>query len=325
MAALWKLPVVFVCENNYYEEYHPAEWLNAGDVADRAHPFGIPGVAVDGNDVVAVYPAAQKAVARARAGEGPSLLECRTYRGLGHNTNDPAEYMPAEEIEAWKQKDPVKMYRSAVLDGQLAAEDELATIDQTFALEASGAMEFALDSPIPTDLAADIFAPAYEVTENAPAGKMRNITMREALIEAMMEEMERDESVILLGEDVGKAGGVFKTSVGLWERFGAERVIDTPISENGYTGAAVGAALTGMRPGGRDHVHRLNRADDGPHRQLSCQNPLHDRRPGVRASSVSGSLRRRLCGGRHAFPKPRGVVLPHSGIESRSPPRRPMT
>jgi pyruvate/2-oxoglutarate/acetoin dehydrogenase E1 component/TPP-dependent pyruvate/acetoin dehydrogenase alpha subunit len=249
MAALWKLPVIFVCENNYYEEYHPGELLRAGDVAPRAEPYGMPGISVDGNDVVAVYQAAQEAVARARAGEGPTLLECRTYRRLGHNTNDPAEYMPPDEIEAWKKRDPITLYRGAVLEAQVT-EEELTGIDQALATEASGAMEFALDSPIPAveGLATHLFAPAYEVPESLPSVGGRTIAMREALIEAMMEEMERDESVILLGEDVGEAGGVFKTSAGLWDRFGTERVIDTPISESGYTGAAIGAALTGMRP-----------------------------------------------------------------------------
>jgi 2-oxoisovalerate dehydrogenase E1 component len=250
MAALWKLPVIFVCENNFYEEHHPAERLRAGDVAPRAHPYGMPGLVVDGNDVLAVYEATQAAVARARAGDGPTLLECRTYRRLGHNTNDPAAYMPPDEVARWKARDPIVLYRNTLVAQGTAASDELSRIDQAAAVEASGAMEFALDSPPPPadDLAADLFAPAYAVPTLTPSARQRELTMREALIEAMREEMERDERVILLGEDVGEAGGVFKTSMGLWQRFGGERVIDTPISENGYVGAAIGAALTGMRP-----------------------------------------------------------------------------
>src|SRR6266852_4150030 len=112
-AAVWKLPVVFVCENNLYMEYTPIGDVTAVEhpAADRASAYGLPRIVVDGNDADVVYRAARSAYARARAGEGPSLIECMTYRHSGHSRADPAKYRPEGELEKWKQRDPIKIYR----------------------------------------------------------------------------------------------------------------------------------------------------------------------------------------------------------------------
>jgi TPP-dependent pyruvate/acetoin dehydrogenase alpha subunit len=108
MASVWKAPVIFVCENNLYGEYSPLPTTTAVvDLAERAHAYAMPGVIVDGNDINAVYQAALVAVERARAGEGPTLLECKTYRYSGHSRTDPAKYRKPGELEAWKARDPI--------------------------------------------------------------------------------------------------------------------------------------------------------------------------------------------------------------------------
>ena len=113
-AAIWKLPVVFVCENNLYMEYTPISEVTAVEhpAADRASAYGLPRIVIDGNDADVVYREAQKAFAKARAGDGPSLIECMTYRHSGHSRADPAKYRPEGELERWKEKDPIKVYRA---------------------------------------------------------------------------------------------------------------------------------------------------------------------------------------------------------------------
>ncbi|NMB17044.1 MAG: thiamine pyrophosphate-dependent dehydrogenase E1 component subunit alpha, partial [Firmicutes bacterium] len=116
MAAVWKLPVVFVCENNMYAvSTSTRESLAIEGVVERAAGYGIPGVQVDGNDVLQVYEAAREAVARAREGKGPTLLECLTYRWTGHTVGDPGLYRSKEEVEAWKQKDPIPRFRDYLI------------------------------------------------------------------------------------------------------------------------------------------------------------------------------------------------------------------
>ena len=116
-AVIWKLPVVFVCENNLYMEYTPIKDVTAvpQPAADRASAYGLERILIDGNDADVVYQTAQKAYARARAGEGPSLIECLTYRHSGHSRADPAKYRPEGELEEWKKSDPVKIYRARLL------------------------------------------------------------------------------------------------------------------------------------------------------------------------------------------------------------------
>ncbi|HEY3079079.1 MAG TPA: dehydrogenase E1 component subunit alpha/beta [Chloroflexota bacterium] len=264
LAAIWDLPVVFVCENNLYgASTRVDKVMRVADVADRAGAYGIPGVVVDGNDVVAVNAAAAEAVARARAGAGPTLLECKTYRHGGHSRSDPGHYRSAEEVAGWKARDPIATHRARLTERGLAASAALEAIDERVQAAVDEAVELARAAPAPDagELLRDVY---WEGTTAAPApprparradgrraGATRQLTVVEALREAMREEMARDGEVIVLGEDVGVEkgfGGAFTVTLGLAEEFGHERVIDTPISEAGYAGLAIGAALVGFRP-----------------------------------------------------------------------------
>ena len=253
MAAIWDLPVLFLCENNQYMESCRFERVTAGPgIHRRAEGYGMPGVSVDGNDAVEVYEATRQAVERARAGEGPTLLECLTYRRMGHNTNDPAEYRAEEELKVWEQKDPIDRLRATLIEQGLLSAEEDEELRRELSEEGQAAMEFALESPMPSEdrLFTDIYAPAYQPPTPPPAPGERQLNCRRAIQEALREEMEGDDSVFLIGEDVGAAGGVFKVTAGLQQAFGVERVKDAPISENTIAGAVIGAALTGMRPVG---------------------------------------------------------------------------
>ncbi len=150
LAAIWDLPVVFVCENNGYAEATPVHYhCSASDVANRAGAYEIPGVVVDGLDVFAVYEAAREAIARARRGEGPSLIETKTYRFYGHFQGDQVTYRTAEELEAYKKRDPITALRKALVERGIATEDELTAIDQRVAAHLDKAWDEAKAAPFP--------------------------------------------------------------------------------------------------------------------------------------------------------------------------------
>lgn len=150
LAAVWELPVVFVCQNNRYGEHTRYEWAtSASQVSQRAAGYEMPGVTVDGNDPVATYWAAGEAVARARTGGGPTLVECMTYRFWGHIFGDNMRYMPPEERRAAMDADPAVRYRQRLIDGGHFSEEELVSIEAEVAAAIDDAMAFALESPPP--------------------------------------------------------------------------------------------------------------------------------------------------------------------------------
>lgn len=161
MASVWKLPVIFVCENNLYMEYTPIGDVTAVEhpAADRAAGYGLDSIIVDGNDVDAVYRVAQTALDRARAGDGPSLIECKTYRHSGHSRADPGAYRPKEEVDAWLQRDPVPMYWRRLTDFGITNED-LTAIEAEVTAAVESATQTAIASPPPSDdlLEADVWA-----------------------------------------------------------------------------------------------------------------------------------------------------------------------
>ncbi|HEY1854903.1 MAG TPA: thiamine pyrophosphate-dependent dehydrogenase E1 component subunit alpha [Solirubrobacterales bacterium] len=162
LSAIWSLPVIFLCENNHYTEWMRTEDITAGRIADRSQAFGIPGVQVDGNDVLAVREAAATAVARARAGEGPSLIEAETYRHHGHNEGEEVfsgPYRPQDEIDDWIARDPLVLFRNRLVDDGAAPEqfDEIQEREEQLIEEA---YRFAEESPMPAAASAldDLYA-----------------------------------------------------------------------------------------------------------------------------------------------------------------------
>jgi 2-oxoisovalerate dehydrogenase E1 component len=164
MASAWALPALFVCENNMYATEVPfAKVTRNQDVADRARGYGLPGVVVDGNDVLAVYEAAGEAVRRARAGEGPTLLECKTYRTRAHSEGmRDAGYRTQEEIAGWKTRDPIKALAAKMVDRGVATQAELDQLDAEVKAIAEDAATFALNSPMPE--AATVTAHVYSAS-----------------------------------------------------------------------------------------------------------------------------------------------------------------
>lgn len=161
MAAIWDLPVVFVCENNKYGASTAiGKVMKVKRVSDRAAAFGMPGETVDGNDVLEVYRATTRAAARARQGLGPTLLELETYRFVGHSRSDPGHYRPSEEVAAWKKKDPILRFEIAALADGLLKHDQISEIKSAIERELDVAVQFAEESPnpLPEDCLNDVFA-----------------------------------------------------------------------------------------------------------------------------------------------------------------------
>ncbi len=253
LSAVWKLPAVFLCENNQYAMgTHVSRTCPTGRVADRAAGYGIPARTVDGNDPLAVEEAVAEMRARAVAGEGPGFVEAETYRLTGHSRSDLCDYRPAEEEAVWTARDPLVLILRRLRERHGVSEDVCRTLQASIEAEVEDAVAFARSSAVlPAGAAREGVYPVPSGGEappnpaDAPGGET---TYRDALRLALTGALASDPGVVLLGEDIDAYGGAFRVTEGLAERFGRQRILDTPISENGLVGAAVGAALAGLRP-----------------------------------------------------------------------------
>ena len=296
LASIWNLPAIFVAENNGYAEATSSTWSVAtDDIADRAAGFGMPGVIVDGFDFFAVYEAAGEAVARAREGGGPTLIEVKFTRYFGHFEGDQQRYRadevrrrPGEPRLPQACSGPGSRRRaSSPRPSSTRSTREVATADRRGGRRGQGRAQAGRRTTCsPTSTSR---------TERGWRAMARSITYREAINEALAQEMERDPRVIVMGEDnAGGAGapgeedawgGVLGVTKGLYGKFPG-RVLDTPITESAFIGAAVGAATGGLRPGRRADVHRLHGRLLRPDLQPGRQVPLHVRRQGRHAGVI---------------------------------------
>ncbi len=251
-AAVLRLPVVFTIQNNQYAYSTPGYKETAlRHFADRAAGYGIPGTVVDGNDVLACHDAAAAAVERARSGSGPSIIEAVTFRRLGHAGHDSADYVPDDIRARWEEHDPLTLFEAFLTRRGLLDEERRGRIRADADERILDALEWAATrpDPDPETVGEGLFAPRLRAVPAGPApGTGPESTMIDAIKSALGQEMERDETVFIMGEDVGPFGGAFKVTAGLHERFGPARVVDTPISEMALIGSAVGSAVMGRRP-----------------------------------------------------------------------------
>lgn len=256
MASIWKLPTLFICENNQYATEVPFSYSSGSPtVAGRAAGYGLPGFEVDGNDAVEVARIAGEAVARARSGQGATLLECKTYRTRAHAEGmGDFTYRTREEVDAWKKRCPIvrlKAITPAELSGRMEA------IEAEVMEMVREAREFAEKSPYPeaTSATAHVYSearaastPESNAIRPAAPSPPREISFTQATVEALAGEMARNPTIFVMGEGIGIRGGNFRTTPGLYDLHGAERLCDTPICERGFVGLAGGAAMTGTRP-----------------------------------------------------------------------------
>jgi len=254
-AGVFRTPTVFICQNNQYAISLPREKQTASKtLAQKALAYGFEGIQVDGNDVLAVYSATKAALDKARSGGGPTLIECFTYRLGAHTTSDdPTKYRKKEEEEEWRKKDPVKRFRIYLEKKGIWSQNYEENLLKEVTAEIEKAVEEAeAHNPDVENMFKYVYA---EITPNLKEQmdellgfyrkkegglKMAKLNMVQAINLALHEEMEKDTTVVVMGEDVGVDGGVFRVTEGLLNKFGSERVIDTPLAESGIVGTAIG-------------------------------------------------------------------------------------
>jgi 2-oxoisovalerate dehydrogenase E1 component len=247
---------VFVIDNNGFAYSTPnALEFTSGHLADRAEGYGFEGVVVDGTDVLAVHREARRAIEKARAGGGPTLLEIVTLRMEGHAVHDDAFYVPKGLHEAWSKRDPIERYRRFLTE-HVADFSEERDEDIRLAVkqQLNEAVRRAEDSPLPDPTTvlegvyADPRSSTRRITSRGDGGTVAVRTYLQAISDGLREEMRRDERVFVIGEDVGVYGGAFKVTQGFQAEFGPWRVLDSPLAETAIVGACTGASMMGMRP-----------------------------------------------------------------------------
>lgn len=252
LASVWKLPAVFVVENNGYGLSTPAEEaLPICDVADAAAGYGMPGKVVQGNDLMAVIDAVREAADRGRRGDGPSLLEMKTFRMRGHEEASGVWYVPEKRFADWEERDPLNLLERRIVEEGVLTSEGLERIRAVVMGDVEEAAEYALSQPPVSGTVeaerADLFAPAPALRLK-PEGSETEKRFIDAVSDGLRQAMEADPRVVLLGQDIAEYGGVFKVTKGFVEQFGADRVRNTPIIESGAVGAALGLAVEGFKP-----------------------------------------------------------------------------
>ncbi|WP_374455999.1 pyruvate dehydrogenase complex E1 component subunit beta [Nocardioides sp.] len=246
LAAVWQLPVIFLCENNHYSEFSHADDQHPVSLSERASAYGMPYVHVDGNDVEKVAAAMSKVIAQVRSGSGPVILEAETYRWHGHYEGDPERYRTPEELSQWKERDPLVITAERLVSLGTSQHD-LDAINDQIRGQIDEAVEFARSAPdpAPESLHDYVTAPRLEIAE-PPEPRGETFKTMNAIREAITYEMDNDPTVFMAGIDVaqGNVFGLFRDMPDLYPG----RVRDTPISETAVIGTAVGAAMAGMRP-----------------------------------------------------------------------------
>lgn len=247
-AAARKLPVIFMCENNGWAEMTPSSTTTVHEhLAQRGQGLGIESRIVDGGDPFAVEAAVKEAADLCRRGEGPVLIECKVSRLSGHYNKDIQHYRPDADAESARRADPLLRF---VQSGRLTKSDIDQIDEEVFAQIARIANEVrGLPAPSPVDVMEHLYAPRADVAHSTRAVEpAKEVTYLRAINAALKEALDERPEVLVYGEDVGFAGGIFGVTRGLQKTYGEDRVFDTPIAEAAILGSAVGAAMEGMRP-----------------------------------------------------------------------------
>lgn len=249
-AAARNLPVIFLCENNGWSEMTPtASMVRGEDLARRGQGLGIESHVVDGGDPFAVRDAVAAAAATCRRGEGPVLLECKTVRLMGHYNKDSEHYRPKDDIAAAAAGDPIaRLLASALEDGRLRR-NEVDSLDEgimALVNEATAAVR-AMPEPDPATVLDHLYGPGVELAPPPDRQPGKEVTYQRAVNQALKDELDARPDLLVYGEDVGYAGGIFGVTRGLQKQYGPGRVFDTPISEAAILGSAVGAGIEGVR------------------------------------------------------------------------------
>ncbi len=251
VAAVWELPVIFVIEHNGYGLSTPnTEQFKAQQLADKAKGFGMESVVIDGNNILEVYTTIKKIAADVRKNPRPILVECMTFRMFGHEMASGTKYVPKELLAAWKLKDPIVNYEQYLLDKGFLAQAEVEKMKKAIKKEIQEAVDVMEDEPniipnVKTEMT-DIYAPYHQIT-TPPSQPTTELRFVDAIADGMNEAMKKHQNLVLMGQDIAGYGGVFKVTDGLLDKYGADRVRNTPLCESAILGTALGLSIQGMK------------------------------------------------------------------------------
>ncbi len=252
VAAVWDLPVIFAIENNGYGLSTPSnEQFRCKQFIDKAIGYGIEGIQVDGNNVLEVYDRVKEIVAGVRKSQHPVLLELVTFRMRGHEEASGTKYVPKELLEEWGRKDPLENYERYLLEQKVLTKELIASCRETIKHEIEAGLEiaYAEQSPKPDTQAelTDMYAPFSNVTIVPESTKTSSRRLIDAISDGLRMAMEKHKNLVLMGQDIAGYGGVFKITEGLAEKFGTQRVRNTPLCESAIIGAGFGLAIGGFK------------------------------------------------------------------------------
>lgn len=252
VAAVWQLPVIFIIENNGYGLSTPTqEQYRCENLADRGIGYGMRSLTIDGNNILEVYNTVQDLAKELRVNPEPVLLECRTFRRRGHEEASGTKYVPQELMDYWEERDPILNYEQYLLEKGVLTEAQKKAWEKEIKAEIKA--ELAVADAAPKVAAVldqelhDVYAPASPVGEPDLRGEGTEKRFIDAIAEGMGQAMEAHDNLVLMGQDIADYGGVFKITDGFVERFGADRVRNTPLCESAIVGVGLGLSLKGMK------------------------------------------------------------------------------
>ena len=256
VAAVWGLPVIFIIENNGYGLSTPvSEQYRCKQLADKALGYGMDSVVIDGNNVLAVHDTIRGVREYCLREKKPYLIECMTFRMRGHEEASGTKYVPKELMEEWGRKDPIKNYEQFLVTEGVLTEMEIATIRHEYKAYIDNELQLAEQvQPIVPDTSEEV-QDVYAIRQSAPVllpepdprdTEVKEKRMIDAIQEALVQSMERDPKLVLMGQDIAEYGGAFKVTEGLMARFGKHRVRNTPLCESAIVGVTLGLALEGI-------------------------------------------------------------------------------
>lgn len=251
VASVWKLPVIFVIENNGYGlSTLPSEQYACKDLVDRAVGYGMRSAKIDGNNILEVYSTIQKVAAEMRENPEPFLLECVTFRMRGHEEASGTKYVPQEMMDAWALKDPLDNYERWLQQEDLLTENFSENLRKQYKKTVQDAVDVMFAEPEPVadteEELRDVYAP-FDGSAVKPTSPERELRFIDALSDGLREAMQRHPELILMGQDIADYGGVFKITAGFMETFGKERVRNTPLCESAILGISLGLSLKGKK------------------------------------------------------------------------------